>query len=75
MVPELKEFQEGMIKLIENVKFKKSKEPASSFQQKLSSDIKNIKENRKVMVKADKTTNFYEMEAPLVQIYSQKYHI
>ena len=63
-MPQLKEFQDGMIKLIENVKFKKSNAPASTFQRKLSEDIKKFKENQKVLVKGDKSTNFYEIQAP-----------
>ena len=45
--------------MIENIKFRKVK---CWFQQKLSSDIKtNIKTTDKLLIPADKTTNFYKM--------------
>ena len=45
--------------MIENIKFRKVK---CWFQQKLSSDIEsNIKTTDKLLIPADKTTNFYKM--------------
>lgn len=52
-------FEEGMAKLIQNIKFKDTK---CSFQSQLNNDIKNkIKKPNTLLVPADKTTNFYEM--------------
>ena len=48
--------------MIENVKFRKLN---CSFQQKLSSDIKNnIQKSDELLVPADKTSNFYKMDKP-----------
>ena len=52
-------FEEGMAKLIQNIKFKDTK---CSFQSQLNNDIKNkIKKPNTLLIPADKTTNFYEM--------------
>ena len=64
IVPELKEFQEGLISLVENVQFKNKSRSSTNFQQKLSQDVKKIRESDKVLLKADKTSNFYKLDTP-----------
>ena len=59
VIEELKEFENCMIDLVQSIKFKDS---TNSFQEKLKSDIASIKEDKRITVKADKTTNFYKME-------------
>ncbi|XP_072050354.1 uncharacterized protein [Amphiura filiformis] len=58
-VPELKEFEDGMLNIIQNVEFRNVNKP---FQKQLSKDIKNIKEDEHLFVPADKTTNFYKVK-------------
>ena len=56
-VDELKSFEDGMLNLIQNIKFKDNK---CHFQSKLHNDIKNnIKKTDSLP--ADKTTNYYTM--------------
>ena len=55
-VPQLKEFEDELISVIQNIKFKKySKNSNDNFQQQLSKDVKNIKENSKLIVKGYQT--------------------
>ena len=54
----LKEFEEKLVGLIENIE---TKEVTSDFQDKLRKDTKDIKKEEKVIVAADKTTNFYKV--------------
>jgi len=55
----MKPFKEAMAKLIQNMKFKDTK---CSIQSQLNNDIKNkIKKLNTLVIPADKTTNFYEM--------------
>ena len=49
-----------MIEIIQKVKFKNV---ACQFQKDLSEDIKSIKSDSHLFVKADKSTNFYKLEA------------
>ena len=59
-INELIPFEEGMVDLIQNIKFKDNMK--SSFQQKLDADIKNkIKKPNSLLIPADKTTNYYKM--------------
>lgn len=58
-VPELKEFEDGMLELVQNVQFKKT---SNQFQKKLSEDVQKIKSDSKLFVAADKTTNFYKLD-------------
>ena len=60
-IEELKKFEESMLTLVSNITFKQETKP-SDFQTKLSHDIKNkIKSSTDVLIKADKTNNFYRM--------------
>ena len=56
-VLELKPFEEDVIKLIENIKFRDTK---SHFQDTLANDLKKINSSDKMFVFADKTRNIYE---------------
>jgi len=58
-VEELKEFEEDMLKMIQSVKFKNLNTP---FLGKLKEDTDNIKKEPKLLIPADKTTNFYKLE-------------
>ena len=53
-------FEKRLLGMIENIKFRKVK---CEFQTKLSADIKNnIMQSDKLLVPADKTSNFYRMD-------------
>ena len=67
-VNQIQAFEEDMIKMVQNVKFKKRTKFSSNFQKKLSSDIKTIKSCDKVLTKGDKTTNFYKTDKEAYQI-------
>jgi hypothetical protein len=58
-VIELKEFEDEMLKLVQNIEFSNKN---NMFQEKLNEDIIRTKEDDKLLVSADKTTNFYELE-------------
>ena len=45
-------------KIVENIKFRKIN---CEFQDKINSDIKNIKSSKKMLTPADKTSNFYKL--------------
>ena len=70
-VPEIKKFEEDLIKLVENVKFKKSFNVSNDFQKQLSKDIEKIKENPNIIVKGDKSSNFYNVKK---EKYSEVLH-
>ena len=55
---QLRGFEDDLIKLIENIKFKPV---TSQFQQKLQDDCKKVKDSKDVIVSADKTSNLYEI--------------
>ena len=58
-VNELIPFEDGMLNLIQNIQFKDVK---CKFLNEMNSDIKNkIKKPSKVLIPADKTTNYYKM--------------
>ena len=54
---ELKPFEEGVLKLLENIKFRDTK---NHFQETLANDLKKINSSDKIFVFADKTRNIYE---------------
>ena len=60
VIEEIKEFEDGMTKIIQKVKFKNIE---CQFQENLNEDIKSIKSDNRLFVKADKSTNFYKLEA------------
>ena len=59
-IAELKQFEGKMHDIVQNVKFKHPKH--NDLQKKMNDDIKNIKNDGKVYVAADKTSNFYKMD-------------
>ena len=59
-VPQLKQFENELADLIENIKFGRKPNP---FQQKLKADERNIKTETRAHIKADKSTNYYKIEA------------
>ena len=54
---ELKPFEENVLKLLENIKFRDTK---NHFQETLANDLKKINSSDKIFVFADKTRNIYE---------------
>ena len=58
-VEELKDFEDDMLKMIQSVKFKQVNNP---FLDKLKEDADRIKNEPKLLIAADKTTNFYKLE-------------
>jgi len=58
-VEELKEFENSMLKMIQSTNFKHFNSP---FLNKLKDDAIKIKNETKLLIAADKTTNFYKLE-------------
>ena len=56
-IPLLKPFEDDLIKLIENVKFRR---PKDQFQTSLANDLKKINSSPNIFIFADKTRNIYE---------------
>ncbi|GFO49153.1 hypothetical protein PoB_007565800 [Plakobranchus ocellatus] len=54
----MKEFEEGLINIIESVKFKHVR---NSFQSKLKADINKIKQDKQLYIPTDKTNNYYKL--------------
>ena len=59
VVKELSKFEEDMLKMIQNIEFRKTD---NEFQRKMREDVKAIKQCGKVVVPADKSTNLYKMD-------------
>ena len=59
-IPELKPFEDDVIKMIENIKFRRTN---NDFLQTLENDKKKIKSSLNVSISADKTRNIYEISA------------
>lgn len=60
-VKELKEFEDCMLDMIQKIEFKTSQHP-NSLQRKLRQDLKEIREEKHIFVKADKTSNHYKTD-------------
>ena len=58
-IDELKPFEDNMVKLIENVEFKRSHD---RFQNTLKRDIAYIRGSQAVFMPADKTRNLYRVK-------------
>ena len=58
-VPELKELEEGMLNLVQNVDFKQTN---NTLQQQLEKDKNDINNDSRLLIAADKTNNFYKVE-------------
>ena len=55
----LKNFQDNLYNLIKEIEFR---DHTNTFQNKLKHDVKKIKHEENVLIKADKTTNYYKMK-------------
>ena len=63
-VKELKPLQDGLCEIAKNLEFRKI---TNQFQNKLKDDLKEIKNEEKVIIAADKTRNFYKMEKEMYE--------
>ena len=59
IIKELKPFEDRLLQLVRNIEFKPR---SNDFQQRLREDIKESINHQDIIVKADKTSNFYRME-------------
>ncbi|RUA05113.1 MAG: hypothetical protein DSY43_05320, partial [Gammaproteobacteria bacterium] len=59
VIEEMKKFEDGMISIIQNINFQDVK---CQFQQDLKEDIKSVKNDKHLFVKADKSINFYKLD-------------
>ena len=66
-IKELNQFEDKMLTLIQNIEFKTDR---NKFQRKLSQNLTKIKTNNNVLTAADKTTNFYLLDAPRIRNFS-----
>ena len=57
-VSSLKPFEDDLVKLVQNITFRKINEP---FLNSINKDLRNIKSSKNVFVFADKTKNIYEV--------------
>ena len=58
----LDEFEDNMLNMIQRVEFKTNSTTANNLQAKLDKDVQEIRQDKKIYVKADKTTNHYKAE-------------
>lgn len=58
-ITELKQFEDGLLSIIQNIKFRYT---PNTFQQQLANDVSGISNSDKLLVPADKTTNYYKTE-------------
>ena len=58
-IDEMKPFEDDLLRMIENIQFRKVND---DFQSTLKNDIKKIKDSTKMFIPADKTRNLYEVE-------------
>ena len=58
-IDELKNFEDDMLNMIQSTKFNQVNNP---FLNKLKNDTKRIENESKLLIAADKTTNFYKLE-------------
>ena len=59
IIPELKEFENDLVDLIQNIKFR---HVPNHFQNKLRKDINLIKKDDHLYIPADKTNNYYRVK-------------
>ena len=59
-IPELTMLEDEMLKMIQNIKFRR---PNSQFQYQLATDVHKIMNSKELLVPADKTTNYYKINA------------
>lgn len=58
-VPDLKELEDWILDIIQGIEFRNTE---TNFQKQLSKDVNNIKKSDKLLIAADKTTNFYKVK-------------
>ena len=58
-IQELKEFEDGILHLVQNIEFKSTNK---AFQKQLNQDIEKTKKGTRLLIPADKTTNFYKVK-------------
>ena len=58
VITELKEFEDGMLNIVQNIKFRSTTSP---LQREMEGDIKRIQTDKYLYVPADKTSNFYKV--------------
>ena len=58
-IQDLKLFESDIIKMIENIKFKVT---SNEFLDLLNKDVQKIRTSNKVLVQADKTQNYYQLD-------------
>ena len=61
VVEEMKDFEDCMISIIQNITFKRTQ---CQFQRDLQDNIVAVNNDDHLFVKADKTTNFYKLDIP-----------
>ena len=61
---ELQEFKQGLVKIVENIKFTNYTNP---LQEKMKQDIKDIRSTDKILMGAEKTTNFYKVKPEMYE--------
>ena len=59
VIPELKQYEDGLLNIIRNTKYRQAND---KFQNQLEKDKKDIKNTDRLIIQADKTTKFYKME-------------
>ena len=59
--PELKEFERGLYSLVADIKYKEEPNIRSSLQRRLKDEIKEIRNEKRVYIGADKSSNYYKM--------------
>ena len=57
-IREISDFEKDMWNLVENIKFNKYR---NEFQKQLIKDVKNIKNTKGIIMKSDKTRNYYDI--------------
>ncbi len=57
-IPLLKEFEDGILNIVQTVRFRKV---SDKFQKQLTKDTNKIKQSKQLIIPADKTTNFYKV--------------
>ena len=60
-IKELDEFEDKMLNIIQSIEFKSTD---NSFQKELAQYLNKIKTDDKLLIAADKTTNFYRLDTP-----------
>jgi len=65
----LKPFEDRIMQLFKNIKF--GREP-NHFQKRLKRDKRNIEEDSKVLIKGDKTTNYFRMDGNVYENLVEK---